>query len=36
MLTSVFENLNQLSFAKNENAVALLGDSLSILKRIRF
>lgn len=35
MPTSVFENLNQLNFAKNENAAALLGDSLSILKQIK-
>ena len=35
MPINIFQNLNQLNFSSNQNAIALLGDSLHILKQIK-
>lgn len=35
MLTNIFKNFHKSNLAKNENAAALLGDSLSMLKQIK-
>ncbi len=35
MQTNIFQNPNQFNLAKNENAIALLGDCLSMLKQIK-
>ncbi len=35
MLTNIFKNFHKSNLAKNENAIALLGDCLSMLKQIK-